>query len=82
VDEGARDACRLGHLVEGDEERIVLGEQALGGVGDEAASRVGIEARRSRSSSGRRGLGAQAEAPARVTGVMDSPGASGWWQAT
>lgn len=62
----------------------MLGEEPFGRVGDEAAARVGIEARRPRTAGGgRRGTG-QAEAPAPVsaTEVTVSPGASGWWQAT
>jgi hypothetical protein len=36
VHQGPRHARRVGDLVEGDEQGIVLGEQPLGGVGDEA----------------------------------------------
>ena len=43
VDEGARHAGGLGHLVERDEQRVVLGEQLLGGVGDQPPTGVGVE---------------------------------------
>lgn len=83
VHQRPRDPGRLGHLIEGDEERIVLGEEALCSVCDEAAPGVRVEPRCTRSARGWRTCGSgQAEAPATATAVIDSPGARGWWQAT
>ncbi len=82
VDQGAGDPrCRC-HLVERDQERVVLGEELLGGVDDQAAPSVGVQACGA-GPAGWTGTGiGQADAPTTSTEVIDSSGASGWWQAT
>lgn len=60
----------------------MLGQETLGGVDDQAAPGVGVQTSGAGAArSAATGIG-QADAPARSTEVIDSPGASGWWQAT
>jgi hypothetical protein len=83
VDQGSRDTGRLGDLFEGDEQGIVLREETLGSVDDEAPASVRVQAWRAapRGAGGLCQAIAFASAPARLT-VSDSPGSSGWWHAT
>ena len=79
VNQGARDASLLGHLLEGDQQRIVLSEEPFGSVDDQATPHFWVEARRPGASPWPlTGIGrCQAEAPVSSTAVIASPGASG-----
>ena len=60
----------------------MLGEELLGGVDDQAAPSVGVQACGA-GPAGWTGTGiGQADAPTTSTEVIDSSGSSGWWQAT
>lgn len=75
VHEGTRYAGGLGDLVESDQQWVLLGEQALGGIDDEPAPGIGVEAG-ARPAAGAQAM-ASASEPLRLT-MSSSPGASGW----
>ena len=82
VNQRSRDAPGLGDLVEGEQERVVLGEEVFGRIDDQSPPGLGVKACGPWPPHGWRGHIAQAMAPLMATGVGVSSGKRGWWQAT